>query len=428
MYLLIQYHHIPPHHHTTITTTSNNNIIECDNLTRLDLVKHSVRAVIAMLKPEDRFGLVTFSSSSEAVLQLTKMDKAGRARATTLTEGLATKGTTNLWAGLKDGLKMAAGSASERNATSAVMLLTDGVPNDVVGLDAVVTEFKSANTLVSTFGFGYSLNTPLLAEIANAFNGTHTFIPDASFVGTAFVNNTSALLSTVAQGCTLNFAVPNTPNMSSYIVDVVGCYPAVAGGGKGSGKGGGKVGGKGSSTSRTIELGPCMLGQSRSACIILGQSDDLDAGVPVLKVTFEHVRGNGPTTTKYEAELLQSGATGNPVEAQVQQLRLEASEAFAAVPQSYANVGAVKTGIEAMTAKIAASDVAEDARMVALLADLEGQVSQAISKAEWYVPSKCTPVRPPECARKHWGEGEMGLEGAPFRHHFDAISTPPQYI
>lgn len=149
-----------------------------------------------MLKPEDRFGLVTFAKSSEAVLQLTKMDKAGRARATTLTEGLKTKGTTNLWAGLEDGLKMAAGSASERNATSAVMLLTDGCPNDVVGLDAVVAEFKSTNTLVSTFGFGYSLNTPLLAEIANAFNGTHTFIPDASFVGTAFVNNTSALLST----------------------------------------------------------------------------------------------------------------------------------------------------------------------------------------------------------------------------------------
>ena len=183
--------------------------------------------------------------------------------------------------------------------------------------------------------------------------------------------------------------------MSNYIVDVVGCYPAVAGGGKGGGKGGSK----GSSTSRTIELGPCMLGQTRSACIILGQSDDLDAGVPVLKVTFEHVRGL--TTTKYEAKLLQTGATGNPVEAQVQQLRLETSEAFAAVPKSYANVGAVKTGIEAMTAKIAASDVAKDARMVALLADLEGQVTQAISKAEWYVPSKFTPVRPPECARKH---------------------------
>lgn len=53
------------------------NTTECDNLTRLDLVKHSVRAVIAMLTPEDRFGLVAFASDSETVLELTKMDEVG---------------------------------------------------------------------------------------------------------------------------------------------------------------------------------------------------------------------------------------------------------------------------------------------------------------------------------------------------------------
>ena len=33
---------------------------ECDNLTRLDLVKHSVQAVIAMMKDGDRLGLVAY--------------------------------------------------------------------------------------------------------------------------------------------------------------------------------------------------------------------------------------------------------------------------------------------------------------------------------------------------------------------------------
>lgn len=37
---------------------------ECDNLTRLDLVKHSVQAVIAMMKDGDRLGLVAYDDQN----------------------------------------------------------------------------------------------------------------------------------------------------------------------------------------------------------------------------------------------------------------------------------------------------------------------------------------------------------------------------
>lgn len=42
--------------------------------------------------------------------------------------------------------------------------------------------------MVSTFGFGYSLDSRLLANLAAIGGGAYAFIPDAGFVGTVFVN------------------------------------------------------------------------------------------------------------------------------------------------------------------------------------------------------------------------------------------------
>ena len=47
---------------------------------------------------------------------------------------------------------------------------------------------------INTFGFGYSLDTSILLNLAKEGNGMHAFIPDASFVGTAFVNAISNLM------------------------------------------------------------------------------------------------------------------------------------------------------------------------------------------------------------------------------------------
>ena len=383
----------------------------------------------------------------------------------------------------------------KRGATNAVMVLTDGVPDRVEGLDTVVAEYAFAQTLVSAFGFGYSLNTTLLADIASSFGGTFTFIPDASFVGTAFVNNTASILSTVAQDCTLTFEA----FAGAEIADVVGSYPEVnklaktmltskkgAGGGpqaqwmtsklpaapplspegyraallrlpskarmtssnamrelmpgmwaslswevrynavlavdasheaakvtiaqfikqitptstststSASTKSKTEVEPPTPSTtlsqSKTIRIGPCLLGQSRSACIILDTSRHTPAtlALPLLKATFTGVLTE---SVRYEASLDDAaalGAVGNPAEAQVQQFRLEAAETLAdlAAPSppwtDAAVVNSHCSNVNAMASKIAKSGVAADPRIVALLADLKGQVTEAVSKSEWY--------------------------------------------
>jgi Mg-chelatase subunit ChlD len=125
-----------------------------------------------MMKDGDSFGLVTFSSSSDVAFNIAKMDAKGRAAATTVVDALCTHGSTNLWAGLRDGLKLAEEAATP-NVSSAVMLLTDGVPDQELGLDAVIAEYPNTYSTVATFGFGYSLKSQLLLQISEAFRGMY---------------------------------------------------------------------------------------------------------------------------------------------------------------------------------------------------------------------------------------------------------------
>jgi Mg-chelatase subunit ChlD len=125
-----------------------------------------------MMKDGDSFGLVTFSSMSDVAFKVAKMNAKGRAAATAVVDTLRTKGSTNLWAGLRDGLKLAEEAATP-NVSSAVMLLTDGVPNQELGLDDVIAEYPNTYSTVATFGFGYALKSQLLLQISEAFRGTY---------------------------------------------------------------------------------------------------------------------------------------------------------------------------------------------------------------------------------------------------------------
>ena len=49
---------------------------------------------------------------------------------------------------------------------------------------------------MSSFGFGYEIDSRLLVKVASECGGTYSFIPDAGFVGTIFVNCVSNLLAT----------------------------------------------------------------------------------------------------------------------------------------------------------------------------------------------------------------------------------------
>ena len=102
--------------------------------------------------------------------------------------------STNLWGGLETALNIfKSNNAHESRREAATLVFTDGVPNIFPprGHLASLKIFKekcggNLPCTIHTFGFGYSLESDMLNELAVEGRGSYSFIPDAGFVGTIF--------------------------------------------------------------------------------------------------------------------------------------------------------------------------------------------------------------------------------------------------
>ena len=185
---------------------SSTGINESFGISQLDLVKHAVKTIIQCLTDKDRLSLVSFSYTGKVIFDLLVMDASGKAFALKKLDELDADGGTNLWDGLLKGLEvMGAASACHRNST--FFLLTDGVassspPKGIIPvLKNYISEKLQGNLscTINTFGFGYDLDSDILQQISYEGNGTYAFIPDGSFVGTIFINAMSNFLTTAAK-------------------------------------------------------------------------------------------------------------------------------------------------------------------------------------------------------------------------------------
>ena len=182
---------------------------ERDGLTRMDLVKHATKAVINMLGDDDHIAIVSYNHAARLVLDLTCTNQLGRDRATVALGTLTPDGRTNIWDGLREALALAAKpECAGKNVH--MLLLTDGEPNENPprGIVPTLQSFLSTrpvNVTISTFGFGYEMDSTLLSDISKTGNGIYAYIPDASLVGTVFSNFISNALATAIP--TLEFAV-----------------------------------------------------------------------------------------------------------------------------------------------------------------------------------------------------------------------------
>ena len=176
---------------------------------RLDLVKHCLKTVAAVSAScystaPVSLSIINFSEAASYALPLTKMTQTGLERANAAIGGLYEGGGTNIYAGLSYAIEEARkAAAASPNANIQIVLLTDGEPTpDYIPHGGITAAFKrkldGLKANLSTFGFGYSLESKLLESLSIEGNGTYGFIPDCSMVGTVFINYCCAVLSTVA--------------------------------------------------------------------------------------------------------------------------------------------------------------------------------------------------------------------------------------
>jgi Mg-chelatase subunit ChlD len=198
------------------SSASNNRQAEGAQFSRLDLVKHSMNTLAALLQSEydntpSSMGIVSFSSSASLVMPITKMDTVGLNSANSAIKGLRSGGSTNIWDGLRIALLQAQNAIDRNpNANIQILLLTDGEPSPdllpPLGIKSTLKRKMDAlkgRTTISTFGFGYNLDADLLESICVQGNGTYGFIPDCSMVGTVFINWAAKALLTLSHHITI---------------------------------------------------------------------------------------------------------------------------------------------------------------------------------------------------------------------------------
>ncbi len=179
----------------TVNTGTN---VETDGLTRLDLVKHAVKTLIHMMNDKNYVSIIKFSHNAEVVLDVTQMTEQGKNTAIARLNGLYAAGNTNIWDGLRLGTEISNKPICKNKIVSQI-LLTDGVPNAnpprgiIHSLNTIVN--NNSKHSISTFGFGYDVDSLLLNDISKIGKGLYSFIPDSTMVGSVFINFMSNILS-----------------------------------------------------------------------------------------------------------------------------------------------------------------------------------------------------------------------------------------
>ena len=228
--------------------------------------------------------------------------------------------------------------------------------------------------MTSMFGFGYSLDSELLKSLANQGGGAYAFIPDASFVGTAFVHALANLLATHTPQASLSIEVDG----GAKITELLGNDAHDI-----------------TSWGATASLGPLQHGQSRDVIMrvklppggtirallkdgeteeLMGASEVVDdashivapGSAEALSLDEQHVRSH---FIQFITNALEHGHNG----------LLPAAEAERALLASD-----VKKTMEAYRSGALGGQPQTSEFLDGMLTDINGQVAEALSRDDWY--------------------------------------------
>ena len=143
---------------------------------KLRVLTDGVSQVLGKMSPQDRYRIVTFSTSAQDLTQGWKQADEANLRGTLQQiAGLQPNGSTNLY----DGLSLAMKDLDADRATN-VVLVTDGVTNTgIVDPVAFHTLTKSHDIRIFGFLLGNSANWPLMRTVCDASGGFYAGVSNA---------------------------------------------------------------------------------------------------------------------------------------------------------------------------------------------------------------------------------------------------------
>ncbi len=167
---------------------------------KLELLKQSLRLLVARLRAEDRIAIVVYAGASGLVLPATPGDRKSAILAAL--DGLSAGGSTNGAAGIRLAYQVARENYIE-NGVNRVLLATDGDFNvgtvDVAALKDLVAGQRASGISLTTLGFGSgNYNDHLMEQIADIGNGNHAYIDRLAEARKVLVGQLAGTLNTIA--------------------------------------------------------------------------------------------------------------------------------------------------------------------------------------------------------------------------------------
>ena len=373
--------------------TKTGTSVEITGLSLLDVVKHAVKTVIKTMSGQDRLSVVAYASKARTVFGLMPMNDAAKARAIASVDTLVPTDSTNLWDGLKEGLDVLRRGRTgngNQHRLSTVLLLTDGCPNVIpprghIPMLKRYFDEHGNDCVIHTFGFGYSLESELLDNVAKAGRGLYAFIPDSSFVGTSFVNATSNILVRMTEGATLKLETTNGATFEGFL---------------------GNSSFETTSWGAQLTFGALQCGQIRNfiAQVRVPSHLDMDPHQEVLHVTLQY-HNRCPDVEPVKVEVSHMGEEDDQSEFEMERHRLRLSfvdticrgvetscfdhEDFmdnlvVAQVNLFELVTDIKTTLARLTPRLEMENTSSFNAIEALLKDAQGQVTEAFSRADWF--------------------------------------------
>ena len=341
--------------------------VERDGLSQLDIVKHAVKTIISTLTDQDRLCLVSYHTQAKVELEFTTMDSRGKQLATNTLDQLQPQCTTNIWDGILTSLN-AIKISGRPGCQAAVILLTDGVPNVVPprGHEHMLERYLDQNpemkATIHTCGFGYNLESPLLSYFANQTQGIYSFIPDSSFVGTVMVNLLSNIMAVAVREVEVSLELEADCVVADQSRQLSNVTPT--------------------SWGATYKLSNINYGQAKDTLIIL---DKFAGQVTVTTKYQDHATEKSELSTITTTEVDNLSEKTDHFQNQLARLKVvEIISDLLTLNVSNLELSGSERLLTSLKQYLTSLPLPPTTYLKALIEDVNGQVTQAVSRQEWY--------------------------------------------
>jgi len=179
---------------------------------KIALAKEAVRMAVSLLRPSDRFAVVTYDEAIDVVTPSTPATAEAKRHAARALGRVAARGSTNLGDGWLRGAEQVALHQDERYV-SRILLLTDGLANQGIVDPEVLRQHAGAlrarGVMTTTIGLGEDFNEELLRSMSLAGGGNFYFVESPAQIADTMTSELQETLDIVARSLALVLRVPD---------------------------------------------------------------------------------------------------------------------------------------------------------------------------------------------------------------------------